>query len=187
MSSASSASAIGQMTDLRQQFEACSASAKKLMESLSEDQLKERPKSREWSIAECIAHLTLTNELYFPILDVALQTAPSGGGPYKMDWRGRLLKWVLEPPYRFRAKTLTALEPALETVGKVLPDFLASQQQLVERIQEWDGRAQDQVLITSPFTKRLRYNIYSLFNVIAAHQRHHLWQAQRVKDQIKGN
>jgi hypothetical protein len=68
----------------------------------------------------------------------------------------------------------------------VLPDFLASQQEFLNAMQMWDGRALDKVFITSPFNQRLRYNIYSLFNVVAAHQRRHLWQAQRVKEQIQG-
>lgn len=104
-----------------------------------------------------------------------------------MDWRGRLLKWVLEPPYRSRAKTVPSLEPEITDVQRVLPDFLASQEQLLAAMAQWRGRALDKVLIPSLFNKRLRYNIYSLFNIVAAHQRRHLWQAQRVKDQIKGN
>src|SRR4029077_18026934 len=176
----------GQTDDLRRQFQSCSAAAKELIESLSEAELKQRTMSQGWSIAECIQHLTVTTQLYLPILDASLHTAPVGSGPYTMDWRGRLLKWVLEPPYRSKVKTLASLEPKIEDVRRVLPDFLASQQQFLEAMERWNGRALDKVLITSPFNKRLRYNIFSLFNVVAAHQRHHLWQAHRVKDQIKG-
>ena len=177
---------VGQMDELKQQFQLCSAAAKELIESLSEAELKQRPPSQGWSVAECIQHLTATNQLYLPILDASLQQAPASSGPYKMDWRGRLLKWVLEPPYRSKVKTMASLEPKVEDVRRVLPDFLASQQQFLEAMELWTGRALDKVVITSPFNKRLRYNIFSLFNVVAAHQRHHLWQAQRVKDQIKG-
>jgi DinB superfamily len=136
-------------------------------------------------MAECLEHMTATTRLYLPILRDALENAPSGEGPYKMDWRGRLLKWILEPPYRSRVKTLASLEPKIVDIKRVLPDFLASQQQLFTAMEPWNGRALDKVLITSPFNKRLRYNIYSLFNVVAAHQRHHLWQAGRAKETIR--
>jgi len=186
MSSATMQSVPDQLADLRRQFDAVSRDVRKLTDFLSDADLQQRPKSRAWSIAECIQHLTATNHIYIPILTSALQGAPAGNGLYKMDWRGRLLKWVLEPPYRSKVKTMPSLEPKIEDIRRVLPDFVVSQQQFVDAMERWQGRALDKVLITSPFNKRLRYNIYSLFNVVAAHQRHHLWQAQRVKDQIEG-
>lgn len=186
MSSASVEPVSLQLADLKRQFEACSAAAQELAASVSETEFMGRVKNGGWSIAECLEHLTATTSLYLPILEVSLKEAPPGAGPYKMDWRGRLLKWILEPPYRSKVKTLPSLEPKIEDWRKVLPSFLASQQSLYEAMEPWNGRALDKVQITSPFNKRLRYNIYSLFNVIAAHQRHHLWQAQRVQEQIKG-
>jgi hypothetical protein len=187
MSSASVQHAADQLAELKQQFESCSASARELVTAVSRDEFQQRPAKGGWSVAECLQHLTATNHLYLPILESALQKAPAGAGPYKMDWRGRLLKWVLEPPYRTRVKTLPSLEPHIQDYERVLPDFLVSQEQFLHAIQLWHSHALDKVLITSPFSKRLRYNIYSLFNVVAAHQRHHLWQAQRVKDSIRGN
>ncbi|HET7872633.1 MAG TPA: DinB family protein [Terriglobales bacterium] len=175
-----------QLAALKREFEDCSAAAKDLLDSVNATEFAKRPQSGGWSIAECIAHLTATTQLYLPILSSALQNAPAGNAPYKMDWRGRLLKWVLEPPYRTRVKTLPSLEPGVHDSAQVLPAFLVSQKDLADALERWRGLALGQVLITSPFNKRLRYNIYSLFNVVAAHQRHHIWQAQRVRDQIKG-
>jgi hypothetical protein len=175
-----------QLADLKQQLDVVSSDVRKLTEFLPDAHLQQRPKNGGWAIAECIQHLTATNLLYLPILDVSLKQAPAGSGPYKMDWRGRLLKWVMEPPYRSKVKTIASLEPEIENSGRVLPDFLASQQQFLQAMERWKGRALDKVVITSPFSKRFRYNIYSLFNVVAAHQRRHVWQAQCVKDQIKG-
>jgi hypothetical protein len=175
-----------QMNELKQQFQACSAAAQALMGSVSEADLMRKAAKQSWSMAECIEHLTATTRLYLPILDTAFKGAPAGAGPFKMDWRGRLLKWVLEPPYRSKVKTLPSLEPKIADAKRVLPDFLASQNLLFEAMKPWNDRALDKVIVTSPFNKRLRYNIYSLFNVVAAHQRRHLWQAQRVKDQNKG-
>lgn len=186
MASTSPQPASSQLAELRQQFESCSKAAEGLVASVTEAEYQRRPKSDRWSIAECLQHMTATTHLYLPILRAALEDAPAGAGPYKMDWRGRLLKWILEPPYRLRVKTLPSMEPKISDVKRVLPEFLASQQQLFAAMEPWSGRALDKVSITSPFNKRFRYNIYSLFNVVAAHQRHHLWQAQRVKETIRG-
>lgn len=174
-----------QLADLRRELNSSSQTARKLTDLLSDAALQQRPKKGGWSIAECIQHLTATNHLYIPILASAFKGAPAGNGPYVMDWRGRLLKWVLEPPYRSKVKTIPSLEPKIEDLRRVLPDFIDSQQQFVDAMAPWQGRALDKVLITSPFNKRLRYSIYSLFNVVAAHQRRHLWQAHRVKEEIE--
>ena len=174
-----------QLADLKQQFKSFLRDFRTLTDFLSDADLQQRPKRGGWSIAECIQHLTATNYLYLPILASALEGAPIGSGPYKMDWRGRLLKWVLEPPYRSKVKTIPGLEPKIEDVRNVLNDFAVSQLKFMEAMEPWQGRALDKVLITSPFNKRLRYNIYSLFNVVAAHQRRHLWQAYRVKEEIE--
>jgi len=175
-----------QLAELRQQFNECSATAEKLIASISENKVNLRANDGAWSMAECIAHLTSTTAIYLPMMNSALQDAPAGDGPYKMDWRGWMLKWILEPPYRTKVKTIPSLEPRLSDPRRVLPDFLASQQEFLSAMQMWNGRALDKVFITSPFNKRLRYNIYSLFNVVAAHQRRHLFQAQRVKDALRG-
>src|SRR5437016_10676139 len=111
MSSTTMQSVPDQLADLRQQFNSFLRDVRDLTDFLSDDELQQRPKNRGWSIAECIQHLTATNYLYIPILSSALQGAPTGDGPYKMDWRGRLLKSVLEPPYRSKVKTITSLEP----------------------------------------------------------------------------
>jgi len=185
MSYASTRVTPDQLAALRQQFNLFVRDVRNLTDFLSDADLRQRPKNRGWSIAECIQHLTATNHLYIPILNSALQGAPAGNGPYKMDWRGRLLKWVLEPPYRSKVKTIPGLEPKIGDISRVLPDFVVSQIQFVDAIAPWEGRALDKVLITSPFNKRFRYNIYSLFNVVAAHQQRHLWQAHRVKEEIE--
>src|SRR5215472_15823161 len=91
--------AAPQLAELRQQFESCSKDAQDLVASVTETEYQQRPKSDRWSIAECLQHMTATTHLYLPILRDALADAPAGEGPYKMDWRGRLLKWILEPPY----------------------------------------------------------------------------------------
>lgn len=175
-----------QLAELRRQFESCSGDAQELTASVSKAELMQPSAKGGWSIAECVEHLTATNRLYLSIMEATLPEAPAGEGPYKMDFRGRMLKWMIEPPYRMGVKTMPGLEPKIQDAAQVLPDFLASQQQFFAALEPWNGRALDKVMVASPFDKKLRYNVYSMFNIIAAHQRRHLWQAHRIKDQIRG-
>ena len=172
---------MSQLDEIRSQFEACSDHAGRLLTGSVPERLTRRPASGGWSAAQCVAHLTVTNQHYFLMLRDALAQAPSGDGPYKMDMRGRLLRWILEPPYRSRVKTIPSMEPAAgEDPAKVLAAFLAGQQELASILDAARGKALGSVQITSPFNRRMKYNAYSCFVVLAAHERRHLWQAEQV-------
>jgi hypothetical protein len=48
-----------------------------------------------------------------------------------------------------------------------------------------DGLDVTTIRVTSPFNASLRYSAYSALHILAAHERRHLWQAERVRDQLR--
>ena len=46
-------------------------------------------------------------------------------------------------------------------------------------------QGQDVNGIVSPFDGRLRYNLYSCLTILPAHQHRHLWQAERVLEELR--
>lgn len=173
-----------QIAMLGAEFDAATAHAQKLLGNGGVEHMMRRPHPQSWSPAECIAHLSVTTRAYLPLLDGAIADARSNGilanGPFRMDLMGRLLRWSLEPPVRFRFKTGSAFQPvaAAEPQG-ILPEFVSLQQQLIERLFACDGLALDKIKIVSPFNARVTYNLLSCFAVLAAHERRHLWQAEK--------
>ena len=177
---------MSQLDDVRAQFDAASARAKQLLTTTSAEALTRRPQPDRWSPVECISHLTLTNGHYPSLIREALEKAPPGDGPYAMDLRGRFLRWILEPPYRSGVKTMPSMEPpAGESPEQVLAGFLASQEEILKLLESARGKALEKTTITSPFSKRMKYNAYSCFQVLAAHERRHLWQAEQALAQSK--
>ena len=175
-----------QLDEVKAQFDAASARAKQLLTGNTAEALTRRPQSDRWSATECVAHLTLTNRHYPPLIQGALDQAPPGDGPYGMDFRGRFLRWILEPPYRSGVKTMPSMEPVTgESPEQVLAGFLASQGEILKLLESARGKALEKTTITSPFSKRMRYNAYSCFQVLVAHERRHLWQAEQVLAQRK--
>ena len=175
-----------QLDEVKAQFDAPSARARQLFTGNSADVLTRRPQPDRWSPTECVAHLALTNLHYPPLIQGALDQAPAGDGPYGMDFRGRSLRWILEPPYRSGVKTMPSMEPqAGESPEQVLSAFLASQAEILELLEAARGKALEKTTITSPFSKRMRYNAFSCFQVLAAHERRHLWQAEQALAQMK--
>ena len=82
------------------------------------------------------------------------------------------------------------MTPQLDEIRRqpegVLPRFLSTQEQVIAKLRDGDGLALDKIKILSPFdpSGRFRYNAYSCFRILTAHQRRHLWQAKRVLETV---
>ena len=164
--------------------------ASAVVNGLTEGQLKQRVDPNSWSVAECIVHLNMTSKEYLPLLDEALERANQEGTTrkpkLKMDVMGRMLKWSLEPPARLKVKTTNQFQPQdIEPIGELLTTFGSLQEQLKARIQKAGNLAIDKVKITSPFNERVKYNLFSAFQILVAHERRHLWQAEQVRKAIE--
>jgi hypothetical protein len=141
-------------------------------------------------VAECLQHLNISADAYFPIWQQIIANAgprkTEMNAPYRSDFWGRLLSWILEPPPRVRSKTPIPFEPmACGTVESVLSGFLERQQRMVATLHRCRGRAIDQVRMASPVDPRIRYSIWSSFLIVSAHQRRHLWQAEQAVQKLR--
>lgn len=144
-----------------------------------------RPNPSSWSAAECISHLSISTEMVLPLLQSAVDDARKRGvtatnRPPKMDLLGRVLRWFLEPPIRQRLKTSARFVPrSVRAKAEAFGEFAAFQSKLAELITSARGIDLNRVKVVSPFDKRIRYNLYSAFRILFAHQRRHLWQAEQ--------
>lgn len=159
--------------------------ARKVVERIPSALVGRRPHQDSWSIAECIAHLTITTDAYIAVIRPAIDRARERhlldrGTKFRIEISARMLAWWLEPPYRFKSKTLATFVPEVEEPARALPDFVDRQQKLKALVVQADGLALDRIRISSPFASQMRYNVYAAFRLIAVHQRRHLWQAERV-------
>jgi hypothetical protein len=180
-----------QLEEIKTQLDAASQKADSIVESVSFEQLKMRPQPDQWSIAECLAHLNLSSEAEINVLDDAYEQNQTkrmyAEKQFKMDLLGRFLKWTLEPPPMSlsRLKTTEMFQPVnIEPLGEVLPTFLALQEQLKACADAANGLPLDRIKVVSPFNTRVKYNLLSCFHILLAHERRHLWQAERVKETI---
>jgi hypothetical protein len=157
--------------------------AESLVSRAGEAGLAVRSRSGSWSAAECLVHLTISTEVYFPAWPSALADArargliESGERPFRMDFAGAILNWSLKPSTRIRTSTPAILRPAIS--GDVLAGFLRSQDRLLEVLAESSGLALDRIKIASPVNARVRYSVWSSFRIMDTHQRRHLLQAER--------
>lgn len=180
-----------QLSDLSSQVQRIVENAKALVQRVGDEQCAKRPSADKWSIAECFGHLNLTLEPYFPIWQQAFQDHSSDtatdGRAYKLDMIGRVFVWLLEPPVRFKFPAPKNFQPqTIHSMHEVLPTFLNNQQRLLQTISNAYGRPIDRIKIESPADRRMKYSIWSSFCLMTAHERRHLWQAERVAIALLG-
>ncbi len=165
------------------EFAETEARLHRLAEAATEQQWSRRPAPGSWSVDECVAHLTLTNERYLPILLDATDAAPELADPqaaFHRDLTGRLLAWFMEPPVRFKLPTAAAFEPP-SSAGRpaTMARFDAVHARLIAAIAAMDGLDITRIRMASPFNAKVRYSTWSALCILAAHERRHLWQAER--------
>lgn len=149
-----------------------------------------RPNPGSWSAAECLSHLSISTELFLPVLRGALDDARRRNLTAKrkpsMDLLGRVLRWFLEPPIRKRVTTAAPFVPkSVRAKAEAFGEFSTLQSKLVDLVHEAAAFDLGKLKIVSPFDKRVRYNLYSAFRIIVAHQRRHLWQAEQAVAELR--
>src|SRR5687768_8410286 len=170
------------LEDVEKELNEATRRAWSLIQSTDARLFTVRPNPSSWSAAECISHLSISSESFLPVLRAALDDArkrnlTSAKNP-KMDLLGRILRWFLEPPIRAKTKTTAPFVPrAVRAKADAFGEFASLQSKLSELLNAARGLDLGRVKIVSPFDKRVKYNVFSAFRILIAHQRRHLWQA----------
>jgi hypothetical protein len=165
---------------------AVDAEAKNLWDGLSEEQLSWCPRSGRWSIAQNLAHLRTTTEVFLPAVDSALEASRIMGlrseGPFVLSPFGRLVVWRMDARPIIKMQAPRILRPRLlRSPALELEHFLISQAAIRQRIAEADGLDLTAWRFPSPLASFFRVNLLEFFSAFNAHSRRHLWQANNVR------
>lgn len=174
---------LPQLATVIGELDLSTAAAQSLAASVDDATFARPPGPGRWCAAECIEHLTLTNKLYYPVVTELLargRTMPRTNGPYRRRLIGAVLAWSLEPGRGAKSRTIPSTVPHVTAArNAVVEDFAASQEVIKGFIRESSGMDLRQLVMSSPFAKRVRYDMYSLWTILASHARRHIVQAQK--------
>jgi hypothetical protein len=165
-------------TELAKEVELISARAAWLWNSAEHPCMG--PAEGGWSMAQCFSHLAVSTNAYLPTWRQAFGNPGALrriDSPLRLDMWGRLLIWFLEPPPKLRFRTRPAFE--VSSSPAALEEFLLSQHEFSSVIEQSRGFALDRIRICSAYDSRLKYSVWSSFLTTVAHQRRHLWQAEK--------
>ena len=159
-----------------------------LVAGLTAAQINWRPAAGRWSVGEHLAHLNLVDSSYLPQLDAMIAEGRARGlaarGASRHPWLGQhFVRWV-EPPVKLKVRTPAAYVPpsAVDREG-VLAGFADTRRALRERIAAAAGldpaRMRRRYVAGIGPTKWVVLSFAQWLALTAAHDRRHLWLAER--------
>jgi DinB superfamily len=163
--------------------------AESLVGGLTPQQLTRRPHPAKWSIAECLAHLNVTATTVQSFMGKAIERGKQekkfGTGPFDIGAKGRLLVWLAEPPPKIRMPAPRGVRPParIEDPMKLLTDFMRVQDEWEHLMRAAEGLDQVKIKL-GPITSPFRARLCAALPWMMAHQRRHLLQAEKVKQQM---
>jgi DinB superfamily len=178
-----------QQRDLQQlidELDAIDRRVDALVAPLSDAQFFWQPdEGRSWSIAQCLEHLTSINGVYGNAILAGIESARArgltGGGPISPTYPGRKFITSMEPPVKRRMR---APRQAIPGPPRSREDIVRA---FTER-QDWirglvRGAADldvNRATFKNPFLPLVRMRVGTGLRVITAHDRRHVWQAEKV-------
>lgn len=159
--------------------------ARRIVSGLSDAQANWRPSKNAWSIAQCLDHLGRVNTVFAAALRQAIEKAQPAKKlappPIQPRWFSRFLIYIVEPPAKRKFNAPTKVVPlSWVAVSNAMEAFLRSQEDVRAVIRAGAGFDLNRIRIRSQFFRFFRCTVGTGLLIIAAHNRRHLWQAQRV-------
>src|SRR5215470_6565197 len=165
------------------QAEANSNEARQLVVGLSDQQLNWKPRPDQWSMAECLDHLSLSNAAFAPYLSNAIARGRTKA-PVQMApayHPTRIGAWLIrqvspEAPRKLKApKIFRPAEPS--KIASALDHFLDGQAKFLNLVQQVAGIDYNSIRLRSPVTPLIRYSLADALVVTVVHEKRHLDQA----------
>ena len=180
---------VEDLQNYHRQFESIKTDAQNLLGDLNELQFNWQPTSDRWSIAQCIDHLVVTGRSSLSHIHRAVDEARSKGlfspGPFRY---GMIEKWFvrqIEPPARMRFKAPKAYLPsAPQPHAEIVASFYSLQEEFLACIEEANGVDLSKTKVSNAVSRWFRLSLGQELAFNAAHERRHLWQAGRVKEEL---
>lgn len=171
---------------LLEEFNRVRSDAEALTAPLSTEQLLWKPETNKWSIIECFAHLNVVDGMDVPALRSTIKQAHKDGitkrGPFRYGLVSGWFVRSMEPPvrrFKFTAPGAyfpSAVREPRETIG----EFLRIQTEIGDLVRAADGINLARVKVRLPIGPGLKMSLGRRLQLLAAHDRRHLWQARQV-------
>ncbi|MGZ8544033.1 MAG: DinB family protein [Flavisolibacter sp.] len=153
--------------------------------SLNTEQLNWKPQPGQWSIAQCLDHLIVSNNTYFPTFDKVLNegyrlTLLQKMNPFKKSLGAMMIK-SLGPGSSKKFTAPQIFTPSSSDVsGDIVSVFVSAQNKLKTYFQNLSEKDSNKILIASPVSSFITYSLADAMEIITVHEQRHVNQALKV-------
>ena len=133
-----------------------------------------------WNIAQCLQHLDVTAHAFIAQWRAAfLRNHPKPGAKYSFWWRWFLRN--IEDTYKLRNKTSPQFDPAnASKLEDATAAYFQTRENIMSLAEDMQQTQSGGIAIRSPFASWMKYPMDFSFDLVAAHERRHLTQAERI-------
>jgi len=166
--------------------------AESLTAGLSREQFNWRSEPGRWSIGQCLAHLNTVNGGDLTALQQAIEAgkarSQTGEGPFTYGFLSRKFVASMEPPAKRRFEAPKYYEPPPDVdPAQTLAEYRRVSGEIRKLVQSAAGLDLVRVKTTmpalpAPLRAMIKMPLGARFELIAAHDRRHLWQADQVRN-----
>ena len=154
-----------------------------LVRPLDPERLVRRPSPNEWSVAETLEHLMLTDEIFLRSVEPLMRSARADAGAGARSWSpsfvGRKVAETLERPKK--VKSVRAARPG-RARGGIGEAFLAIDTRYTQLLGEAGALDWNTVRLRLPVMPLLpiKINLGDVFQIRRVHVKRHLGQIERI-------
>ncbi len=154
---------------------------------LSAKQLNWKPAENSWSVAQCLEHLVVTNDLYFEniqkVADGTHRNNFFSGIPFTTDIIGFVMKKVMSPDWKPKMKTLKMFKPSFSDVSEnVLENFSKNQSRFIGLMEASKNLNYGKIKVAEPIGRAVNLRLVDAFEVLVVHEQRHFNQAKKVME-----
>ncbi len=171
-----------------EQLKQAEDAAERLLSAKSREQANWQPnQGTSWSMWQCFDHLARINRVYCQALEAAVENPACNTRRHPAKGRARVVcEMVHQRHGATRAHAIQGTRKGDSDRGwrsSGSPQaFLASHAPVRHVLEFWDRVNFNRVRFKNPFVPLIRFTVGTGLMVINAHDRRHLWQAERVQD-----
>ena len=182
------AESLPDIQSLHDQLDAVERDARQLVEGLAEEQGCWRAQEGSWTVAQCLQHLAITNQVYIGAMKEPAARARAAGrfrrGPALAGFVGRWFTAKMEPPVKasLRMRAPRNIRPGdSPSLAEALARFLISQNKVRDYLRTNADLDLPGIRFPNPLVPGIRFSLATGLHVISAHERRHIWQAWQVR------
>lgn len=140
----------------------------------------DKSRSAGWNIAQCLQHLDVTAHGFIAQWQAALARNHSRpGAKYSFWWRWFLRN--IDDTSKLRSKTSAQFDPAtVPKLEEASAAYLHTRGNIMRLAEDMQQTQTGGIAIRSPFVSWMKYPMDFSFDLVAAHERRHLTQAERI-------